>query len=270
MEGRGGRTVGVVVLAVTVCASGAQAQVAPSFEAASIKVNRSGDERTDGLDAGNRFRMTNETLWRLIGAAYATAAPLPRYRIIGGPNWIDSDRFDVDAVTNGTTTTEQKRLMLRTLLADRFRLSAHQETREFATYDLVPARTDGRLGDKLRLSDLDCAALRAAGAPPATVTTGQPRPCIMNFGSNQLSASGMPLQNLAQMLSLYTRRVVVDKTGRLEAFDWTLEWEALGTTTSGGVSIVTALQEQLGLKLEATRGPVEVLVIDRVERPTED
>ena len=93
---------------------------------------------------------------------------------------------------------------------------------------------------------------------------------MINFGRNQVSATGMSMQNLADVLSRYTNRVVLDRTGRVEGFDWTLEWEALGQTTTGGVSIFTALQEQLGLKLEATRGPVEFLIIDHAERPTED
>ena len=162
--------------------------------------------------------------------------------------------------------------MLRTLLADRFKLVVHQETREFPTFDLVPARSDGRLGDKLRFSNVDCAAVRAADGQRVTVPAGQPRPCMMNFGRNQLSAISMAMQNLANMLSRYVNRVVVDRTGRIEAFDWTLEWDGVGPTTAnaGSLSIFTALQEQLGLKLEATRGPVEFLVIDHVERPSED
>ena len=157
-----GGTVCVLVVGA-LCISNAQAPATPAFAAASVKANKSGDERTDGLNAGNRFRMSNETFWRLIGEAYATPAPLPRYRIIGGPSWMDSDRFDVDAVTDGASTTEQKRLMLRTLLADRFKLAIHQETRESATFDLVLARSEKNLV-KLRLSKFDCAC-----APQAPV-----------------------------------------------------------------------------------------------------
>jgi len=269
---RGGAICALLMNMAAVSASGAQERPTPSFAAASVKRNQSDDERTDGLDAGNRFRMTNETLWRLIGDAYATPAPLPRFRVIGGPNWIDSDRYDVDAVTDGASTTEQKRLMLRTLLADRFKLAVHQEAREFQTFELVAASNDGRLGDKLRLSNVDCAALRAADRQPVTVPVGQPRPCMMNFGRGQLSAIGMTMQNLANMLSRYLNRVVIDRTDRSDAFDWTLEWDALAPTATnvGSVSIFTALREQLGLRLEAARGPVEVLVIDHVERLTED
>ena len=268
--------------------SSAQAPSAPTFEVASVKANKSGDARTDGRLAGGRFSMINETVWRLIGEAYATAQALPRFRIIGAPDWVDTERFDVEGVAPGSLTRDQARMMLRTLLAERFKLVAHTETRELPVYALVLSRKDGTLGPQLRRSETDCAAPRAergAQPPPAS---NRPAPCVMGFGFGRLTATGMTMVQLADMgLSRYADRTVIDRTGLAGPFDWTVVWtpdnlpkRAPGTAANeplrvngfeidpDGPSLFTALQEQLGLKLESTRGPVDVLVIDHLDHPT--
>jgi uncharacterized protein (TIGR03435 family) len=272
------------IAALTAIAQSAQG---PSFDAASVKPNRSGDARTDGRLSGNHFSMLNETLWRFIGEAYATSQALPRALIIGGPEWINTDRFDVDAVATNPLTRDQARLMLRTLLAERFKLAVHTESRELPVFALVLARPDGRLGPELHRSDVDCAAPRDSTPPPPP---NQAPPCVMGFGFGRLSAKGMTVTELATMgLSRSAGRTVVDRTGLRGPFDWTLTWtpdnlppRAAGTpddqpiTVNGqridpnGPSLVTALQEELGLKLESTRGAVDVVVIDHVEHPAEN
>lgn len=260
----------------------------PTFEVASVKQNRSGDGRTElGFQDGGRFTAINETLRRLIGEAYANSQPLPGFQIVGGPGWIGSDRFDVGAKAVDNVPRDQGRLMLRALLAVRFKLVVHYEKRERPIYTLTTARRDGRLGPQLRPSDVDCNALRAARRnAPATAPppSGQTVPCVMRFGRGLLGANGMTMEELAGMgLSRSVGRVVVDRTGLAGVFDWKLEWtpdqssqsqpDAFGTPPPidpDRPSIFTALQEQLGLKLESQRGLAEILVIDRVERPSED
>jgi uncharacterized protein (TIGR03435 family) len=163
--------------------------------------------------------------------------------------------------------------MLRRLLIDRFKLIAHYETRELRVYSLVKAREDGRLGPSLRRSDVDCAALRAAaGDRPIPAAPGQKRPCIMGFGRSQITGDGLTIVSLTSMLSRYVNRDVIDRTGLEGGFDWVLEWTPDGQVAADSErpSIFTAIQEQLGLKLQAQDGTVQVLIIDSVERPTPD
>ena len=146
----------------------------PTFEVASIKPNKSGDGRVlIGFQPGGRFTATGITLRMLIAIAYGTPQPLPNFRIIGGPGWIDSDRFDIVAKAEGDVPPGPDSpipLMIRAMLADRFKLVVHNESRELPIYALVKARSDGKLGPQLRPATVDCAALAAArgrgGAPP--------------------------------------------------------------------------------------------------------
>lgn len=254
---------------------------APSFEVVSIKPNKSGDAATElGFQRGGRFRAINETLWRLIGEAYATSSALPRFQMFGGPAWIDADRFDVEAVPEGSPDADQGHAMLRTLLADRFRLIVHRETRELPIYNLVRARANGSLGPQLHSSNVDCAARRAAAGTVPIPLSGQPGSCGVRFGRGRSSATGMTMPQLAEIaLSRSVSRPVVDRTGLDGAFDWILEWTPDQQPPAGNEpvsidpnhpSIFAAIQEQLGLKLEPARGPVAVLVIDRAEHPTGD
>lgn len=260
------------------------AQDRPAFEVASVKPNHSGDVRTGGQLAGTRFSMINETLWRVIGEAYGNPQALPRYLIVGGPTWMDTDRFDVEAVAAAPLDRRQADLMLRTLLADRFKLATHREKRDMPVLALRLARRDGALGPQLKRASVDC----ATGQSPPPSTTGAP--CVMQFGFGRSSANGLTTNELATVaLSRLAGRPVVDQTGLTGAFEWTLTWtpdnlpqRAPGTppdqplTVNGvsvdpnGPSLFTAVQEQLGLTLESTRAPVDVVVVDHVERPSED
>jgi uncharacterized protein (TIGR03435 family) len=179
--------------------------------------------------------------------------------------------------------------MLRTLLKDRFRLAAHNETRELPAYALVMTRSDNAFGPRLRrseVSEVDCAARRAAIRRREQVAPQQPgRPPVCGSGRTvpgKISAVGWPMEQLVNALTPFAGRVVLERTGLSGLFDVDLEWtpdqlprqppddpEPLRIDPNGP-SLFTALQEQLGLKLESTRGPVEVLVIDRAEKPSAD
>jgi uncharacterized protein (TIGR03435 family) len=272
---------------------------APAFEVASIKANKSGELRSFlGNPPGGRFSATNMPLRGLIAFAYGTPQPLPNFRIIGGPSWIDSDHFDIAAKastefqpsTNGPSP--QIPLMLRALLAERFKLVVHNESRELPVYDLVMARSDARPGPQLRKSDVDCAALlasrRGGGAPPPPPQPGERLQCGMMASPASIVGGSVNMGQFATLLARMVNRTVVDKTGLTGNFDINLTFtpdqpaKAPGASVDqpirvngvdidpNGPSLFTALQEQLGLKLESQKGPVDVVVIDSVDHPTED
>src|SRR5688572_3257963 len=263
-----------------------------TFEVASIRQNLSNDTRSFSAQPGGRLVVRNFAVQGLIGAAYEMAdiqALIPE-RILGGPDWIESERYDIEAKAatefqfRPRAPPQDMFLMLRSLLEDRFKLTTHRETREMPIFELVVARKDRTLGPGQQKSSVDCDALVAAGRaadPSAPRTPNGPPPCRLIGGPARTVAAGVTMQQLAANLSNHMQRFVVDKTGLTERFDlnltWTPERLPAGSPPPGiqrvdpnGASLVTALQEQLGLKLEAARGPVSVLVIDRVEHPTPD
>ena len=232
----------------------------PTFEAASVKLNRSGASGVGAttliFQPDGRFKAVNEPLWRLIAEAYRSTYQLRRFEIEGIPPSMDTNRFDVDAVPQGTPNVSEQRQMLQQLLADRFKLRLHRETRDLPVYALVRARADGRLGERLKPSDVDCANVRAGATPPAP-TPGQPPSCMMICGEGRLISYGMTLTQLAEMgLSRTVLRPVIDRTGLTGSYTWTLEWAPDDSPDARGdlPSLMTALVEQLGLKLEAARG----------------
>jgi uncharacterized protein (TIGR03435 family) len=248
----------------------------PAFEAASVKHNRSGASGVGAstllFQPGGRFKAVNEPLWRLIAEAYRSTHQLRRFEIEGIPSSMDNDRFDVDAVPMGAPGFGEQRQMLQRLLADRFKLMLHRETRELPVYHLVKARPDGRLGERLKPSNVDCSKARA-GIPQPAPQSGQPPSCMMIFGQGRLTSYGMTLTQLAEMgLSRSVLRPVIDRTGLTGSYTWTLEWAPDDSPNVNGdlPSLMTALVEQLGLKLESASGPVDVIVVDHVEQPTQD
>jgi uncharacterized protein (TIGR03435 family) len=228
-----------------------------------------------------RFTATAVKLRELVGMAY------PVGQIVGGPDWIDTDRFDIVA-TGGPTDPNIRpapgavaprdgpalntlRAMLRQLLRDRFRLSVHSEQRDSPIYALVQARTD-RLGGQLRRFGGDCA--KEVVLPD---TTGAACGGFKFLGRGRLVAHAVTIPMLVSMLANLpdVGRIVQNRTALDGNFDLELSWmpaaasrEQSDTSQSVAPSLFTALEEQLGLKLEPSRGPVEVLVIDSVERPT--
>jgi uncharacterized protein (TIGR03435 family) len=285
----------------------APASPGPAFEVTSVKPNKAapGGPFMMQNQPGGRLTATNVPVRLLIQSAYR---PLQSFQIIGGPAWLTTDRFDIVAKASGDLATAMfsapspesndptpMQLAVRALLADRFKLVVHRETRELPTYTLVLARSDRQLGPGIHPATVDCAAVAAArgraGAapPPGPPPVGERPLCGMMSGFGVLSAGATTLTQLAAVLSGPVGRTVLDQTGLTGAFDVDLKWtpdqlpqRAPGApgdqpiTVNGtaidpnGPSIFTALQEQLGLKLESTKGPMDVLVIDSAEHPTED
>ncbi len=232
----------------------AQAAAQPAFEVASVKPNRSGDASMSfRASAGSdEFRATNSTVRSLIRQAFQVSQAS---ELSGGPSWLDTDRFDIVAKANSPAVP--KLPMVRALLAERFKLITHRETMTLPIYALVVVKRDQRL----QSSSAEC--------------TARPSPCRIQLGPGVLAGRGVPMALLVSTLSGAAQRRVVDRTDIQGPVDIDLHWSADGpargdTSPTDSPSIFTAVQEQLGLKLESTRGPVEVLVIDHVERPTED
>src|SRR5579862_5631296 len=196
----------------------------PSFEVASVKQNRSNDRRSFSAQPGGRLVVRNVALKDLIAAAFGMAdtGALKADRILGGPGWIETERYDIDAKASaefqfapGGPPTEAV-LMLRSLLEERFKLVAHREAREMPIFELVVARKDGRLGPGLHTSRVDCDALfaggRAAVPPPPPRQPNEPPPCRLMGGPARTIAAGVTMQQLAANLSNHLQRFVVDKT----------------------------------------------------------
>jgi uncharacterized protein (TIGR03435 family) len=224
-----------------------------SFEVASIKPNNSGRLITGSFFRAGRYNATNTTLQTQILLAY----DLQQFRLVGGPAWMDTDRFDITATAQGTPSPETLRPLLRSLLQERFALVTHRETRELPVYRLVLARNDRALGKRLVKSDVDCALSRGK----------VPDPCTSRSSSGRFLATAVLFNSFLRTLQSAVDRAIVDDTGLSGSYDVDLEWAAQQDDASKP-SIFTALQEQLGLKLESARGPVDVLVIDHAEPPT--
>lgn len=255
-----------------------------TFEVASVKPNVSNSGSSSSNDSPSGYVATNLSLRRLIAIAYRMRLPTDRDRIVG-PSWIDDARFDINARTPAGTRSEQIPDMLRALLAERFGLAAHTETREASVYALVRARNDQQLGPQLTSSSLDCSkpgAFLSGSAGNASGAAIEKLQCgiISNVDANGgvLRGGGRSMADLARNLTGRVNRDVIDRTGLSGTYDFTLPWtpenfqnpaDNAGPSRDGTL-IFTALQEQLGLKLEAQRGPVEFLIIDKVERPSPD
>lgn len=283
----------LVALLVALVPLGAQTPAAtgkPKFEVASVRENKGDDGKVMiGLQPGGRFNAVNVPLWDLIRQAFA----VQRTQIVGAPDWTETARYDIVAKAESEiprggpgSPIGPMNFMLQDLLEDRFKLRAHRETREMPIYALVLARNDRKPGAGLIASSVDCAAMRGRGArggpPPGPPPPGERPACGMRMGPNQVIAGGVPLASLTQVLSQFAQRIVVDRTGLEGNFDIDLSFTPdrmpqgtppgvpLPSIDPNGPSLFTALQEQLGLKLESERAPVEVVVIDHVERPTPD
>ena len=239
-----------------------------TFEVASIKRNTSGSARgpgarSVGIQPGGRFTMVDGSLLVVIRSAYPDATD-----IIGAPEWVSTERYDVETRAIGDPTRPQVQDMLRRLLADRLKLVVHAEIRESPTYALVLARSDGRLGPQLRRYTGDCAAyiaaVRQGGERPQMPTPSSGAPaCGYMVGGGRMVSGGTALGSIAAALPNLAGRPIVDKTGLAGDFEFTIDW-------NGDLSVFTALEEQLGLKLEPERNPLSFLVIDSIERPTEN
>jgi len=260
-----------------------------AFEAASVKPNKSGDPgQTIRRAPGGRLTATNMPTRALITFAYQ----LQQAQLVGGPSWLTSDRFDIVAKMEGDPAPvppgagpDPLMLAMRSLLADRFKLVVHKETRDLDVYALMVAKPGGKPSPALKPSTTDCAQLmfgRRGGPPPAPPGPSDPVLCGMRGTFGRIQVGGFPLSQFATGLQGQTGRIVIDRTGLTGNWDFDLTYapdRPVGPLPPGvelppvdpnAPNLFTALQEQLGLKLESTKAPIEVLVIDSIEQPTAD
>jgi len=220
------------------------------------------------------------------------AYQIQSYQLVGGPDWIANERYDITAKMEGDpppvapgTGADHMMLATRSLLADRFKLLVRRETREMDIYALTMARPGGKPGPALKPASGDCSpeafAARRGAPPPPPGPGGMPAVvCGIMQGPGRIRFGGYPLSLFATGISNQVGRAVVDRTGLAGNWDFDLTYapDLQGQLVNGqpvavdpdAPSLFTAVQEQLGLKLDSTKGPVEVLVIERVERPTPD
>jgi len=245
-----------LLLAITRLSSTPQTAQKASFEVASIKPTPPGSQQSVLLFlAGGGFRYTNTSLRSLIQTAYR----VQDYQIVGAANWMESQKFDVEAKAEASVVNigrDQVLLMVQSLLADRFKLKVHRETRESSIYALVVARN----GLKVKQAD-----------DPAGGARG---------GANGRLVGKRSMPQLADLLSRILRRQVLDRTNLTGVYEFSLEWipdegqfQAYDDALPGppanpsAPSLFTALQEQMGLQLESTKGPLDVIVIESAGKP---
>jgi uncharacterized protein (TIGR03435 family) len=304
------RSTSAFAFATLLAATAATAQDPATFEVASIKP--SNPDPTNPLSMvpmarpqpGGRLTVNNFPLKMLIGFAYE----MQDFRVDGGPPALMSAKFDIIAKASGggTLTAKEMRPLLKNLLVERFKLKAHTEPREMRIYDLVIARSDGRLGPDIKPSKSDCSnadelnAKRAEALAKGDLSAVMPKPgealaCTLapNVAGGPANISvhgdGQEIKQLIELLTQLSGRHVRDKTGLTGRYDFDMKLDlaqllamarGMGMNVpagaeanlpqSDGSSLMTALNEQLGLKLDSVRAPVDVLVIDSVEAPAPD
>lgn len=231
------------------------AQNAPkTFEAATIKLTP--PDSREPLDIrftpGGRLTVTNQPVRSLVTFAYGVQA----WQIAGAPDWFETDRYDISAKADGDPGREEMLALFRALLEDRFRMRLHRETRDGSTYELTTARNGPKFQKSEPLKENERANVYTyrTGAPTA--------PAISLIRADRSATMAM----LASILQSQLKRPVIDKTGLTGDFDFRVEYAADDSRLDEFPSLFTALQDQLGLKLQPAKGPVEMLVIDRVER----
>ena len=278
----------VLLLASGIGLIGQQPERPQTFDVVSIKPSQPGAPNRLPRVTPGRVELFNTTLRRLIGSAYSRF-PFDTRAIVGGPSWIDSERFDIVATMerppqiDSTKMLDELNVMLRALLEQRFGVKTHNEQREGDVYTLTYARSDRKIGASFRqVPDACTAALKelTGGAPPAPPRSGPP-PCSFGGPPGKLIGTGVTMLMFVNVLSGIAGRPIVDRTGLTGSFDFELNFDPSSAaepppgatpgpqpTDDSKPSIFSALQEQLGLKLEPARGLIDVLVIDSAERPT--
>jgi uncharacterized protein (TIGR03435 family) len=279
-----------------------------TFEVASVKPSNPNPDPNNPLaqvalmlpQPGGRFTATNTPLRILIMAAFELKQEA---QLVGGPPPLLAAKYDITARVADTATIPMKALpgLLRTLLADRFKLKTHTETRELPVYDLVLARSDGRLGPDMAPSKSECksdeiAAQQGAALAKGDVASflGKPAPCMITTDASGgplnllMRGDGQEMSQIVEQLAALTGRTVRDKTGLTGRYDFAMRMDlqmvlalakrmganvpaaAANIPQAEGSSLMTVLNEQLGLKLESTRDNATVVVIDSVEPASED
>lgn len=265
----------------------AQDRQAPTFETASIKPAPPDETRRGARgQPGGRQEYYNMTLRTLVRVAYDGGTLLMPEQFVGGPKWVDEDRFNIVAKAEGDPGFDASRVptryraMLQALLKERFELRVHTEMREADVFTLTVANKDGKLGPRLEVSTADCYT-----APPPPGTPVDPaRRCGFGNPVGRMRGIGVTMSELAAGVSgsPSVGRLVLDRTGLKGRYHLYVEFVPsvipgpTGATpvpnpaADSGANVFTAFQEQLGLKLQAAKAPIEFLVIDGAEKPTED
>jgi uncharacterized protein (TIGR03435 family) len=264
------RTAAAALIAIT-----AWGQERPRFEAVSVKASESMSTRHVLLPPVNgRLRTNMATLRLLIENAYGVQS----FQITGGPDWMNSTGFDIDAKASGNPTRAEVWLMLQSLLEERFQLRTHRETRVAPVYELTAARG----GLKLPSEAADCEADAAAGGGQRNGPCGDATIAFEPAMGLAVIGRRISVGELARVLAGILQRPVIDKTGVSQRFDVQLRFGFDAEMTigignpwpagdpSGNPPVETALQQTLGLKLTAAKGPTTVLVVERAERPSEN
>jgi uncharacterized protein (TIGR03435 family) len=278
------------------------AQTPPAFDVASVRQNTStGGPRIWRFHPGGRFTATNMPLRALIRIAYGHDTIRINAQMDGAPRWVDTDRFDIEAKAEGEIPADpdgvsrQGLAMLRTLLEERFKIKAHFETRQLPVFALMMADGPGKLGPQLTASTAECGArvvLAAATAAPARASAPAPATAaaagapagtakcfVSSTGPGAIEARGVTMGEVAAGLSLFPAvdRIVFDRTALNGRFDLRLKYVpalvagqqrgafVANPDIDSGPSLLTAMREQLGLKLQPEKGPVDVLVLDHIE-----
>ena len=302
-------TFALVILLTTTTAFGQDPAAAPAvaFDVASVKPSNPNPDPANPLSQialmlpqpGGRLTATNTPLRMLIMAAFELKQEA---QLTGGPPELLAAKYDITAKAPVAFIGKELPQLLRTLLADRFKLKTHTETRELPVYDLVLARSDGRLGPELKPSKSDCSkpdevlAQQGAALAKGDVASflGKPQPCSVSTDPSggplnlMMRGDGQEMKQIVEILAQFTGRPVRDKTGLTGRYDFAMKLDlqmvlglaqkmganipaaAANIPQSDGSSLMTTLNEQLGLKLESTRDGVTVVVIDSVEQPTPD
>lgn len=244
-------SLGRLIIAAALAASTATAQSPrTAFDAVSIKRNRTGAAASDTNTTPGRLSLVNVTMMSVMLRAFRVQAA----QIVGGPDWLLNERYDIVAVTgDGTALTDEARQMyLQALLADRCQLTFHRDIREIRVYSLVPSKNGAKLASG---TGADAYSMRIQPAED---------------GRLRLRSTKGNMPRFAEILTAQVGDLVTDRTGLSGEYDFTLEWVPDVNATGAGPSLFTALDEQLGLKLESARTAVQAVAIDRIERPTEN
>jgi uncharacterized protein (TIGR03435 family) len=247
-----------------------------AFEVVSVKKSTDPAAQLGARQMGGGRLSAVLTVRALVALAYGYPDTLRPAQLVGGPSWIDTDKFEINATFDGPVALAPNsppvRLlaMERALLADRFKLRVHQETRQLPVFDLVRSRAD-RLGPRLVKSEGgSCLPLPST---PAPITDFAPYCGVKRSVPGSMAAKGIPLTRFALLVSFLpdVQRIVRDRTGLADAYDLEIDFARdAAADTHGSPPIMTALKEQLGLELKPATGPVPVIVIDHVEPPTPD
>jgi uncharacterized protein (TIGR03435 family) len=276
------RALAVAGLVLSLCPAFCQPPAPrPEFEVASIKLNKSAEGFIRMMPGrGGRLTLTNIPVQILITMAYR----IKDFQLSGAPPWVMSERYDIEAKADGDPSFDAMLPMLQTLLEDRLKFKFHHESKEMSVYALLVAKAG-----KLHESEGECPPPSSGPPPPPEPGKIPPVPCGGFFMfPGHITTQKSDMTQFIDVLSRFTGKIVLDKTNLTGKYDITLDYTpeagqfqappgppppgmpALPPIDPNGPSLTTALQEQLGLKLESQKGPVDIMVIDHVERPSEN